>query len=558
VGADVFDPYHAPVAYSKPYTDSPVSLEWFFPVSAPHRPRSEFFLRNDPASTGDHAPFLLGTPQLFVSGAPLATQGTQAIGNPIMVPTDTPFVDPSVFANPTTPNPLGRLPILFVPDAGPDGAAAATVSIVGQSSPSQLPSVRFAWEDPVVQVDQDWTVTYEGPLPGFFDNGGNPLVLANVLPRNGLPNGGTSDGAPPDFSAAWLQNKDAYFCSKGIEDYSLGTQRAQSVTAAVQQTIPGAGGVSTDSYAVQVADYVQLTDDVLPNTDPYWNVPNTCWDEVNDPTLRQNQDPNQRVQSRNNYCNEVFGQTLDPTTPSLQRDFPIIEAHDDKLLIGRFGYRGPVAAREPGSPSWAVVGPDPTNAKVLALMQCCFHNQIHFNVRTGGEWVANGSRQGLLHHIVATGADARCETSCEPRDVLLNARTAPIPRPPPGTDAMGKPVTGCDPTQITPPSITRDSVLALRNPMFSFFIWNGQVPAPTPADPNACADRPPARDTEWTFSTRGGFTPQLLNLASNSGISPQAMRFIDSLGQLAVIDGASQGLMLIDLNSLTLAHAPYF
>ena len=36
------------------------------------------------------------------------------------------------------------------------------------------------------------------------------------------------------------------------------------------------------------------------------------------------------------------------------------------------------------------------------------------------------------------------------------------------------------------------------------------------------------------------------------------MKFIDSLGQLAVIDGASQGLILINLDTIAEAHAPYF
>jgi hypothetical protein len=36
------------------------------------------------------------------------------------------------------------------------------------------------------------------------------------------------------------------------------------------------------------------------------------------------------------------------------------------------------------------------------------------------------------------------------------------------------------------------------------------------------------------------------------------MRFIDSLGQLAVVDGAQQGIVLIDINTLQFAHNPYF
>jgi hypothetical protein len=36
------------------------------------------------------------------------------------------------------------------------------------------------------------------------------------------------------------------------------------------------------------------------------------------------------------------------------------------------------------------------------------------------------------------------------------------------------------------------------------------------------------------------------------------MRFIESFGQLAIVDGESQGLVLIDLNTLGLAHTPYY
>ncbi len=34
--------------------------------------------------------------------------------------------------------------------------------------------------------------------------------------------------------------------------------------------------------------------------------------------------------------------------------------------------------------------------------------------------------------------------------------------------------------------------------------------------------------------------------------------FIESLGLLAVVDGSDQGLVLIDLNTIALAHTPFF
>jgi hypothetical protein len=36
------------------------------------------------------------------------------------------------------------------------------------------------------------------------------------------------------------------------------------------------------------------------------------------------------------------------------------------------------------------------------------------------------------------------------------------------------------------------------------------------------------------------------------------MLFIPPLGQLGIVDGQLQGLVVIDLNTLQFAHAPYF
>jgi hypothetical protein len=103
------------------------------------------------------------------------------------------------------------------------------------------------------------------------------------------------------------------------------------------------------------------------------------------------------------------------------------------------------------------------------------------------------------------------------------------------------------------PSIDRDSPLALRNPMFSYLVWDGQDPT------NNCADSPPIRDLSWTFTTGGQLVPVAVNLTSTTtALSPQSMKFIDTFGQLAVIDGESQGLILIDLGTIAEAHTPYF
>jgi hypothetical protein len=61
-----------------------------------------------------------------------------------------------------------------------------------------------------------------------------------------------------------------------------------------------------------------------------------------------------------------------------------------------------------------------------------------------------------------------------------------------------------------------------------------------------------ARDLTWKFSVGNGFSPLTISLSGANGVSvsPQSMLFISSLGQLAVVDGAEQGLVLIDLNTV--------
>jgi hypothetical protein len=45
---------------------------------------------------------------------------------------------------------------------------------------------------------------------------------------------------------------------------------------------------------------------------------------------------------------------------------------------------------------------------------------------------------------------------------------------------------------------------------------------------------------------------------ATSPASPQSMRFVDSLGQIAVVDGSLQGVVFYDLNTLTAASGPYY
>jgi hypothetical protein len=466
-----FDPYHAPIAPTESVTQ-----EVFFPVSAPHRLRSAFLLRDDSLS-GKHIPFLPSTPAIQSTGAPLPLFGPGSESTPRIRPTA----------------------------ARPSSGAAGTEDI----------GVRFSLDVPDTHFDQDWSVAYEGAIPGFE---GLPATIATV------------DG----YQSLVLSQPQARYCAKGVEDWATSGERANAITNALV-----AAGRQTHKEALnrRMVDYAQVVDELLPASDLYWRqqdlaAPNSCWEgglavseslPLGDPARES------IAVARHDVCAQAFG-TVAEQNPN--RDFPILEAYDDHLVVSRFAKVG----NDKSVPtSRELIYKDPSNAAVLKLMRCCFHHQIKYSVRAASQWVTVGSVVGMLSHLTQ-GEGGRCVASCDPREALLNARAPSLPF------SQG---------DFAP---FRDSPLAMRNPSFSFFVQNGQN-----QQAGQVADVVPLRDTAWTFQTRGQFQPLVINLASTTtAVNPQSMRFIESLGQIAVVDGASQGLVLIDLAGVTIARAPYF
>jgi hypothetical protein len=171
----------------------------------------------------------------------------------------------------------------------------------------------------------------------------------------------------------------------------------------------------------------------------------------------------------------------------------------------------------------------------------------------------------MLHHVVAAPGDNRCVLSCDPRLGLLNSRAFDIPW---SATAPSAAKSCAPPTSLAETALDRDSPLAMRNPMFSFLMWSGCGTLARGADAGTGGSFDShfgdhtlsTRDEVWRFSLRGSFSPIVVSLAQgmNIPVSPQSMRFINPLGQLAVVDGAQQGLVLIDLNTIAFAHTPYF
>ncbi len=461
------DPYGAPIAASGATTD-----EAYYPVSAPHRPRTSYFLRED-ADQGRKIPALASPPTLSLVDAPLPTQGPEAAKYPTILPTTTAVRD-FTLADPT---------------------AVADASVTTPSATS-VPGVRLSWEAPELQVDQTWTVTYEGALPGF---GGLSGRLSST------------DGE----KSLILAQQDALFCRRGVEDAYAGRERATRLTPALATS----GGAPSRNPSKTLADYVQITNDVVPASDPWWTdgvLPSSC-EAVLPGSANQ----------RQALCQATFGNVSDEL---LERDLPILEAYDDRLVLGRFGYTD----RAKGISAREVVPADGSNADLLRRARCCFQDRVSFQVRAGASFVAVGSASGYLHHVSRDPSGA-CVLSCSDRERLLESRVFPSPRP-------------TSPTGFV--AVDRNSPLAFRNPFFSFVAYEAASGAVGAGQSTA-----PGRDMTFRFQTRGGYSSLIYNLAAqSSAVSPRSLQYIESLGELAVVDGSAQGLVLIDLSTLTLGR----
>jgi hypothetical protein len=546
--AGKYDPYHTPLAYNSVLGDSPaVTLEPFFPVVAPHRLRSSSILLNDP-SVGSHMPYLPGTPQQFdVSGALVSTSGPDAITKTFLLPTRLPpnWIDPSYVANPLEPNPSLR--VYVSPDfASPGQPCSPPATLMPGTGCTFPPAVRFSFDDPTVHQSLDWTVTYEGVLPSATD------VLADI---------GIDPKADADhqYETLRLSATGVGFCRRGIEDRDVAAARANQVLTELERV--GLPEPQSNPPLVSLpqwtGDYVEIIDDILPQTDGYWSVAsvdggmaNDCWDGQ----LADSSDPN-IASKRFSFCSQTFGQYGSDADTHLLRDMPILEAHDDFLVVGRFGWfptdPSGAAILESTTNRFAVGDGDPTNKPFLRAAKCCFHNQAAFKVRAGGEWLTVGNI-GMLHHIRSDPESdtKRCIVWNDPRQQLLNARAFEVP--------WSTTAENCVPRVNSQP-IERDSPLAMRNPMFSFVMWSGcNPPVATEAGVPLTGyldHTTTQRDQVWKFSVRGGYGPISLSVATGSTafVSPQSMRFIPPLGQIAIVDAAQQGLSLLDLNTLGLA-----
>jgi hypothetical protein len=147
-------------------------------------------------------------------------------------------------------------------------------------------------EDPRAHVvDQAWTVTYEGGLPGFGDNAGRLQCVEAC-------DGDATQKRWDLFDSAGV------FCVRGV----------QSVAGVTEQLIAeGLDPAEAASQALLLADFVEIASELPEEVDAHWSDPSrgTCSYQV---------------------CNDEFSTVA---APGVGRELTIREAYQDHLVLER-------------------------------------------------------------------------------------------------------------------------------------------------------------------------------------------------------------------------------
>jgi len=240
--------------------------------------------------------------------------------------------------------------------------------------------VAMNFEDPRAHVEQSWSVTWEGSLPGFGDKRG-ALRL---------------DGTPDDG----LYDPNSRFCDFGVQSEAMMLAELAAEKGTTQDAVA--------DEAATLADYVQIYTDLPGEKDVYWeHLDAACGAEFG------NTNPFDE-------CRAVFG-ALD--APAVGRNLRITEAYQDHVLVEP---RGRDSAAIPK-------GCDPNSDPLkchdfTAIVRCCFPTEATFRVRTGNQWAVVGNSSGFLHHIIPDPATGACRASCDPVKARFNGRVRNTPK----------------------------------------------------------------------------------------------------------------------------------
>ncbi|MBK7586436.1 MAG: hypothetical protein IPI67_40385 [Myxococcales bacterium] len=310
-----------------------------------------------------------------------------------------------------------------------------------------------------------------------------------------------------------LKDADANFCGRGVQDMTYAESVGQKL---------GVPASELGAFARRHADLVQVTQSVPSEDSSYWKTGAgaACGGGTGKVAYFT--------------CREAFGPVDAPTE---LRDLRVVEAYFDRLVVEPKNFTD-----------------EADRDRVIELFNCCLGggSALSYRVRAGNQWVLSGSGSGFRHHVVAEQGSLRCVEDCNPRRKPLDSRVFEVsasdcaaPKEGPSACPIGR-ATSADVACVLDASAQLapgkpGEACIFQSLTHRFAVYRGNEPS--------------KRDMQFSWTVTGGFTPLVANLAAQSrAVSPQSMVFVPQIGQFAVTDGASEGLVLVSLDSVSVSR----
>ncbi|MCK6533417.1 MAG: hypothetical protein L6Q84_10640 [Polyangiaceae bacterium] len=320
----------------------------------------------------------------------------------------------------------------------------------------------------------------------------------------------------PKWEVTEVRDADAAFCNGGVQDMAVATQVGQKL---------GVPAAALPAFARRHADVVTVTQ-ALPGED------SSYWDGGAGASCS--------ASGALAYfkCREAFGPADAPTA---LRDLRVVEAYQDRLVVEPKAFKNA-----------------DDRARIEQLFFCCMGggSAVSYEVRAGHQWVLTGSGGGFRHDVIAVPvagtSDLRCELDCNPRRAQLVSRVFEVSAKDCAKPKEGKSDCAVGPATSADVACVLDKGAGLgpgkpgeecifQNLTHRFAVYRGNEPS--------------ERGMAFSWGVSGGFVPLAANLAAQSrAVSPQSMVFVPQIGQLAVADGASQGLVLVSMDSVAVSR----
>lgn len=374
-------------------------------------------------------------------------------------------------------------------------------------------SLLLPLEEPRAYSSQEeFSATYEG------------IVLnrdSGLLPQHPSNDPGPGFDGPLTPGEFLLKDRDARFCSNGVEDRRIALETAKKVLPAESS--------QADLYANRHADFVVLTNDFDRN-DPYYREKATgkCSAEVVQP---RDERPLYEV------CESLFGTKAEPRGTT--REFIIKVAQDDDLLLS------PRAAE---------------NAEAMVeQVRCCFVNVTSYQVRAGNQWLVRGN---LFYHQMTGSADSACTKTSDPGRARFRGRAHEIASSTCQVSASNEVDQACsigprvdddlcvvdhnDPTAYLNVGSTLPGDCVFESLKGRFAIYRGMEPS--------------KRDMAFKWKVSGGFSGLASPVSTTTyqqNVVPTDMVYSEALDALVIIDGQSGGVNLVGMAHFAPLGQPY-